>query len=149
MLFKSVIRLNGVARNPANGFPARLLGEPLLPNGRLNAPTLGHLLHRDYILRQAQNCSVRPVKKFELKVNREWHLICTDHNLLKLFRYRAGRAGKVRDKGAVRNHRESRGIAYHRGSSYCKRTLPPRSAIVAVGRSQLNAYQSAILRTGF
>ena len=25
MLFKSVIRLNGVARNPANGFPARLL----------------------------------------------------------------------------------------------------------------------------
>ena len=26
MLFKSVIRLNGVARNPANGFPARLLG---------------------------------------------------------------------------------------------------------------------------
>ena len=33
MLFKSVIRLNGVARNPANGFPARLLGE-YLPNAQ-------------------------------------------------------------------------------------------------------------------
>ena len=27
MLFESVILLNGVARNPANGFPAKLLGE--------------------------------------------------------------------------------------------------------------------------
>ncbi len=25
------------------------------------------------------------------KVNREWHLICTGHNLLKLFRYGAGK----------------------------------------------------------
>ena len=33
------------------------------------------------------------------KVNREWHLICTGHNLLKLFRYGAGRAGNGRDTG--------------------------------------------------
>ena len=33
------------------------------------------------------------------KVNREWHLICTGHNLLKLFPYGAGRAGNGRDTG--------------------------------------------------
>ena len=41
------------------------------------------------------------------KVNREWHLICTGHNLLKLFRYGAGRAGKMRGKGAAGNGKES------------------------------------------
>ena len=34
------------------------------------------------------------------KVNREWLLICAGHNLLKLFRFGAGGAGKVRGKGA-------------------------------------------------
>ena len=40
------------------------------------------------------------------KVNREWHLICTGHNLLKLFRFGAGKSGKVRGKGATGNNRE-------------------------------------------
>ena len=33
MPHKTIIRLSGVARNPANGFPARLLGE-YLPNAQ-------------------------------------------------------------------------------------------------------------------
>ena len=33
------------------------------------------------------------------KVNGEWSLICTGHNLLKLFRFGAGRAGNGRDTG--------------------------------------------------
>ena len=44
------------------------------------------------------------------KVNREWSLICTGHNLLKLFRYRAGLSGKGRGNGITVN-RESPGTA--------------------------------------
>ena len=33
------------------------------------------------------------------KVNREWHLICTGHNLLKMFRYGAGSTGNGRGTG--------------------------------------------------
>ena len=36
------------------------------------------------------------------KVNREWQMICTGHNLLKLFRYGAGRAGNGRGTGRTR-----------------------------------------------
>ena len=36
------------------------------------------------------------------KVNREWQMICTGHNLLKLFRYGAGRAGNGRGTGGTR-----------------------------------------------
>ena len=39
------------------------------------------------------------------KVNREWLLICAGHNLLKLFRFGARAAGKVRGKGATGNNR--------------------------------------------
>ena len=38
------------------------------------------------------------------KVNREWLLICAGHNLLKLFRFGASAAGKVRGKGATGNN---------------------------------------------
>ena len=41
------------------------------------------------------------------KVNRERLLICVGHNLLKLFRFGAGMSGKVRDKGATGNNKES------------------------------------------
>ena len=41
------------------------------------------------------------------KVNREWLLICADHNLLKLFRFGAGMSGRVGGKGATGNNRET------------------------------------------
>ena len=41
------------------------------------------------------------------KVNREWLLICASHNLLKLFRFGAGGAGKMQGKGATGNNREA------------------------------------------
>ena len=41
------------------------------------------------------------------KVNGEWSLICTGHNLLKLFRFGAGMSGNVRGKGATGNNKES------------------------------------------
>ena len=41
------------------------------------------------------------------KVNREWLLICTGHNLLKLFRFGEGISGKVRGKGATGNNGET------------------------------------------
>ena len=41
------------------------------------------------------------------KVNREWLLICTGHNLLKLFRFGAGMPGKMRGKGATGNNGET------------------------------------------
>ena len=39
------------------------------------------------------------------KVNREWLLICTGHNLLKLLRFGAGRSGKGRGNGRTGNWR--------------------------------------------
>ena len=36
------------------------------------------------------------------KVNREWLLICAGHNLLKLFRFGAGRPGNARGSGSNR-----------------------------------------------
>ena len=39
------------------------------------------------------------------KVNREWHLICTGHNLLKMFRYGAGRPGNGRGTGRTRTRK--------------------------------------------
>ena len=39
------------------------------------------------------------------KVNREWHLICTGHNLLKLFRYGAGHADNGRGTGRTRTRK--------------------------------------------
>ena len=36
------------------------------------------------------------------KVNREWLLICTGHNLLKLFRFGAGHPGNARSRGSNR-----------------------------------------------
>ena len=41
------------------------------------------------------------------KVNREWLLICTGHNLLKLFHFGAGMSGRVGGKGATGNNRET------------------------------------------
>ena len=41
------------------------------------------------------------------KVNREWLLICTGHNLLKLFRFGAGMPGRVRGKGTTGNNRDT------------------------------------------
>ena len=41
------------------------------------------------------------------KVDREWSLICTGHNLLKLFRFGAGRPGKVRGNGPAGDIKES------------------------------------------
>ena len=49
---KAIIRLSGVARNPANGFPARLLGTPFLRTNEADGPDLpdlpgaGHNAHR-------------------------------------------------------------------------------------------------------
>ena len=41
------------------------------------------------------------------KVNREWLLTCTGHNLLKLFHFGAGMSGRVGGKGATGNNRET------------------------------------------
>ena len=43
------------------------------------------------------------------KVNREWLLICTGHNLLKLFRFGEGRPGKARATGPAGNNRDWHG----------------------------------------
>ena len=52
---------------------------------------------------------VRGFRQFLLrglaKVNREWLLICTGHNLLKLFRYGARMSGRLRSEGATGNNR--------------------------------------------
>ena len=40
------------------------------------------------------------------KVNREWLLICTGHNLLKLFRFGARKPGKTRATGPAGNNRD-------------------------------------------
>ena len=42
------------------------------------------------------------------KVNREWLLICTHHNLLKLFRFGAWRPGKAQGNAPTGNIKESR-----------------------------------------
>ena len=83
------------------------------------------------------------------KVNREWLLICTGHNLLKLFRFGARKPGKTRATGPAGNNRDWHGTA-SRGifrllTAY---TCPPRTRTVAVGWPQLNPCQSAIPRTG-
>ena len=82
------------------------------------------------------------------KVNREWLLICTSHNLLKLFRFGEGKPGKARATGPAGNNRDWHGTAI-RGifrllTAY---TCPPRTRLVAVGWPQLNPCQSAIPRT--
>ena len=84
------------------------------------------------------------------KVNREWLIVCTGHNLLKLFRSGAGRSGKARDKGTARNRMQPHGTA-SRGIFQLLQayTYLRRAGKVAVGWSQLNSYQSAIPRTGY
>ena len=83
------------------------------------------------------------------KVNREWLLICTGHNLLKLFRYGEGKLGKATATGPAGNNRDWHGTAtrgiFRLMPAY---TYPPRTRIVVVGWSQLNPCQSAIPRTG-
>ena len=83
------------------------------------------------------------------KVNREWLLICTGHNLLKFFRFGEGKPGKARATGAAENNRDWHGIAtrgiFRLLPAY---TCPPRTRMVAVGWSQLNPCQSAFPRTG-
>ena len=83
------------------------------------------------------------------KVNREWLLICTGHNLLKLFRFGEGKPGKARATGPAGNNRDWHGIAT-RGifRLLTADTCPPRTRLVAVGGPQLNPCQSAIPRTG-
>ena len=82
------------------------------------------------------------------KVNREWLLICTGHNLLKLFRFGEGMSGKVRATGPAGNNRDWLGTAtrgiFRLLTAY---TCPPRTRMVAIGGSQLNPCQSAIPRT--
>ena len=82
------------------------------------------------------------------KVNREWLLICTGHNLLKLFRFGEGKPRKARATGPAGNNRDWHGTAT-RGIF---RLMPayactPRTRTVAVGWPQLNPCQSAIPRT--
>ena len=43
------------------------------------------------------------------KVNSEWSLICTGHNLLKLFRFGEGKPGKARATGPAGNNRDWHG----------------------------------------
>ena len=66
----------------------------------------------------------RGFRKFLLrlleKVNPEWQMICTGHNLLKLFRYSAGRAGNGR--GTARTHTQQN--PHPEISSDCSRQVP-------------------------
>ena len=82
------------------------------------------------------------------KVNQEWLLICTGHNLLKLFRLGEGKPGKTRSTGPAGNNRDwhgtvTRGIFRLLAADTC----PPRTRTVAVGWFHLNPCQSAIPRT--
>ena len=45
------------------------------------------------------------------KVNREWLLICTGHNLLKLFRFGERKPSKARATGPAGNNRDWHGTA--------------------------------------
>ena len=45
------------------------------------------------------------------KVNREWLLICSGDNLLKLFRYGEGKPGKASATGSAGNNRDWHGTA--------------------------------------
>ena len=45
------------------------------------------------------------------KVNSEWSLICTGHNLVKLFRFGEGKPGKARATGPAGNNRDWHGTA--------------------------------------
>ena len=71
------------------------------------------------------------------KVNGEWNLICTGHNLLKLFRHGAGRPGQVKNKGpALTNGRVAR-LATGKflwkfsafTNSHCPRMASPASSV--------------------
>ena len=68
------------------------------------------------------------------KVNSEWSLICTGHNLLKLFRFGEGKPGKARATGPAGNNRDWHGTAtrgiFRLLTAY---TCPPRTRTVAVG----------------
>ena len=83
------------------------------------------------------------------KVNSEWSLICTGHNLLKLFRFGEGKPGKARATGPAGNNRDWHGTAtrgiFRLLTAY---TCPPRTRTVAVGWFHLYSCQSAIPRTG-
>ena len=83
------------------------------------------------------------------KVNREWLLICTGHNLLKLFRFGEGKPGKARATGPAGNNRDWHGTAtrgiFQLPPAY---TYPPRTRTVAVGWSQVDPCQSAFPWTG-
>ena len=83
------------------------------------------------------------------KVNSEWSLICTGHNLLKLFRFGEGKPGKARATGPAGNNRDRHGTAtrgiFRLLTAY---TCPPRTRTVAVGWFYLYPCQSAIPRTG-
>ena len=74
----------------------------------------------------------------------EWSLICTGHNLLKLFRFGEGKPGKARATGPAGNNRDWHGTAtrgiFRLLTAY---TCPPRTRTVAVGRLHLYPCQSA------
>ena len=68
------------------------------------------------------------------KVNREWLLISADHKLLKLFRYGAEMAVKVRGQGATGNNKESyraMGSGVFKRQSAC--AYPHHARIVGAG----------------
>ena len=72
------------------------------------------------------------------KVQGEWSLICAGHNLLKLFRFGAGGAGKERGKGTTGNNRETcrtKGSGIFKRQSACAYPHPARA--VAAGSCRL------------
>ena len=67
------------------------------------------------------------------KVNREWQLICTGHNLLKLFRFRVSPPGKARGNGPTGNIKEiSRTVSSSISERLSGRLRPPPAGMVVV-----------------
>ena len=79
------------------------------------------------------------------KVNGEWSLICTGHNLLKLFRSGAGSTIKKLPGNGGNLASACRRLLTAVRRRY--RLLPP-SSTVAVGRSSLTPHQLRIPQTG-
>ena len=67
------------------------------------------------------------------KVNREWQLICTGHNLLKLFRFGVSPPGKARGNGPTGNIKEiSRTVSSSISERLSGRLRPPPAGMVVV-----------------
>ncbi len=67
------------------------------------------------------------------KVNREWQLICTGHNLLKLFRFGVSPPGKARGNGPTGNIKEIfRTVSSSISERLSGRLRPPPAGMVVV-----------------